>query len=224
MSSSQHSQIKNVNAPSSDNISVNGSEVEEKNIFGSVNLADIEIKSEVLHEGWLYKKGSGNDWLSSTSWKSRYGKLVLADIEGYLIDVPILMFHRSPYLAATSAINLDSTMVLPIETREHYEEEDLPSEESFLFEIIHIRGEQTNHYRRIQEQQQQHNERIASRKFSTAARIERDGWMNAFENATRDFEKRRVDDRMKRAMRKAQATLGVSRSMFHNNDDLHRTF
>ena len=32
---------------------------------------------EVLKEGWLLKKGSGNDWINSRAWKSRWARLVV---------------------------------------------------------------------------------------------------------------------------------------------------
>jgi len=32
----------------------------------------------MLVEGWVHKKGTGNDWLRSTSWKARYAKLVVS--------------------------------------------------------------------------------------------------------------------------------------------------
>lgn len=32
----------------------------------------------ILAEGWLHKKGTGKDWLGSTSWKARYVKLVVS--------------------------------------------------------------------------------------------------------------------------------------------------
>ena len=32
---------------------------------------------EVLKDGWLLKKGSGNDWINSRAWKSRWARLVV---------------------------------------------------------------------------------------------------------------------------------------------------
>ena len=32
----------------------------------------------ILVEGWLHKKGTGNDWLGSTSWKPRWARLVVS--------------------------------------------------------------------------------------------------------------------------------------------------
>jgi hypothetical protein len=32
----------------------------------------------VIAEGWVHKKGTGNDWLGSRSWKARYAKLVVS--------------------------------------------------------------------------------------------------------------------------------------------------
>ena len=34
----------------------------------------------ILVEGWLHKKGTGNDWLGSKSWKPRWARLVVSDM------------------------------------------------------------------------------------------------------------------------------------------------
>lgn len=32
----------------------------------------------ILVEGWLHKKGTGNDWLGTKSWKPRWARLVVS--------------------------------------------------------------------------------------------------------------------------------------------------
>jgi hypothetical protein len=38
----------------------------------------VEYKfNRVLAEGWIHKKGTGNDWLRSRGWKTRWAQLVV---------------------------------------------------------------------------------------------------------------------------------------------------
>jgi hypothetical protein len=46
----------------------------------------------VLVEGWLHKKGTGHDWLSSRAWKARWARLALAKVQGYDSEVPLLIY------------------------------------------------------------------------------------------------------------------------------------
>jgi hypothetical protein len=64
----------------------------------------------VLVEGWLHKKGTGHDWLSSRAWKARWARLALAKVQGYDSEVPLLIYWFPPRVA-TTAIVLDSTVV-----------------------------------------------------------------------------------------------------------------
>lgn len=51
---------------------------EDKRHFGSVNVIDESKVKLILAEGWIYKKGTGNDWMGSRSWKPRWGRLVVS--------------------------------------------------------------------------------------------------------------------------------------------------
>jgi len=69
----------------------------------------------ILVEGWLHKKGTGKDWLGSRSWKPRWARLVMASMQGYDIDVPLLMIYWYAASAASTVIVLDSTVVFPVD-------------------------------------------------------------------------------------------------------------
>ena len=69
--------------------------------------------NRILAEGWLHKKGSGKDWLGTTSWKARWARLAMASVEGFSVDVPVLLIYWHPLTTtASTAIALHSTVVL----------------------------------------------------------------------------------------------------------------
>jgi hypothetical protein len=47
----------------------------------------VEYKfKRVLAEGWIHKKGTGNDWLRSRGWKTRWAQLVVSSVS--LSNIP----------------------------------------------------------------------------------------------------------------------------------------
>jgi len=70
----------------------------------------------ILVEGWLHKKGTGMDWMGNRSWKARWGRLALASVDGYDIDLPLLLIYWYPSSeVASTAIVLDSAVVLGVD-------------------------------------------------------------------------------------------------------------
>jgi len=47
--------------------------------------------TKILMEGWMHKKGSGNDIFGSVRWKERFCRLILAEVEGISVQVPLLL-------------------------------------------------------------------------------------------------------------------------------------
>lgn len=64
--------------------------VSDETTSSMVKSMGYTIKSRVI-EGWLSKKGTGNDMFGSTSWKPRWCSLVMADITGDEQEVPLLL-------------------------------------------------------------------------------------------------------------------------------------
>ena len=54
------------------------------------NFEILAIK-KVLAEGWLHKKGSGQDMLSSTEWKSRWAKL---SVRHFALNYMLIYFNH----------------------------------------------------------------------------------------------------------------------------------
>jgi len=73
-----------------------------------------EIKRS-LAEGWLYKKGTGNDIFRSRSWKPRWVNLVLASINGYEIDVPVMLVSWHSSMPYSNVIILDSAVAIAVD-------------------------------------------------------------------------------------------------------------
>lgn len=72
--------------------------------------------SKVLVEGWLLKKGSGNDWLGDTKYKPRWARLVLANIPGQEVDVPVLnVYWFETSVTPSSTLFLDQAIAKPVD-------------------------------------------------------------------------------------------------------------
>mmetsp|Transcript_10402 Transcript_10402/g.15439 ORF Transcript_10402/g.15439 Transcript_10402/m.15439 type:complete len:425 (+) Transcript_10402:142-1416(+) len=79
------------------------------------NVDNLTI-SKVLVEGWLLKKGSGNDWLGDTKYKPRWARLLLANIPGEEVDVPVLnMYWFETSVTPSSTLFLDKAMAKPVD-------------------------------------------------------------------------------------------------------------
>lgn len=89
-------------------------------LYNSVANGDV---FDVIAEGWLWKKGSGNDLIGSRSLKSRWGRLVLILISPEVARenslnppyVPVLeIFWHQYSQAPSSIIILDEVDILPV--------------------------------------------------------------------------------------------------------------
>lgn len=141
-----------------DNLSHCRSHSDEDLLPGILREGVKYCKLRVLAEGWLHKKGTGNDWLGSRAWKARYARLLLARVDDIDYDVPFmaLYWHHSSLSPSTTLV-LDSTVVLAV---------DLDNKElwnSFRFEIRHVAKRDNSTVR-------------ATRTF-TAPKKERDAWV-----------------------------------------------
>lgn len=73
---------------------------------------DIITIKKVLAEGWIYKKGSGHDFMCSRRWKSRWAELAIVKLPNYDIDIPCFLMYWHPSSAIpTSFIPLDGANV-----------------------------------------------------------------------------------------------------------------
>ena len=134
--------------------------------------------TRILAEGWLHKKGTGNDWLSSRGWKTRWTRLCLARVDGFDTEVPLLLIYWFPSSEDPSTvIVLDHTVVLK------FDKEDKSLWNSFRFEIRHVSKEG--------------NETRASRTFA-APRKYRDCWVYAISDALLSYEKEKHQARKQR--------------------------
>eukprot|EP00550_Attheya_septentrionalis_P011535 CAMPEP_0198301214 /NCGR_PEP_ID=MMETSP1449-20131203/50774_1 /TAXON_ID=420275 /ORGANISM="Attheya septentrionalis, Strain CCMP2084" /LENGTH=277 /DNA_ID=CAMNT_0044003231 /DNA_START=85 /DNA_END=919 /DNA_ORIENTATION=+ len=140
--------------------------------------AQYDISQDIV-SGWVYKKGTGKDWIGSRAWKPRWARLVLAKIAGYEVDVPLLLiywFSSTP--KPSTVIILNSTVVLPVDRYKNTNENSEPPEikwNTFCFDVIHAREGSVEN---------------VTRTFS-APQEERDQWVSAISRALFDFEKRR---------------------------------
>ena len=108
-------------------------EDEEEDALPGVLASGLQYHPKrILVEGWLHKKGTGNDWLASRGWKARWTRLVLAKVDGYDIETPLLLIYWYPSsVQASTVIVLDSTVVLAVDL------EDKKRWNSHRFEIRH---------------------------------------------------------------------------------------
>eukprot|EP00545_Synedropsis_sp_CCMP1620_P013862 CAMPEP_0119028886 /NCGR_PEP_ID=MMETSP1176-20130426/39742_1 /TAXON_ID=265551 /ORGANISM="Synedropsis recta cf, Strain CCMP1620" /LENGTH=342 /DNA_ID=CAMNT_0006985131 /DNA_START=53 /DNA_END=1084 /DNA_ORIENTATION=- len=139
---------------------------EERDSQPGVLDSGVEYKPKrVLAEGIIHKKGTGKDWFGSRSWKPRYCRLVLAKVQGFAVEVPLLLvywFHLSE--VPSTVISLDSTVIVPL---------DQPEKDHALhcFSIIYAKDEEK-----------------ATRTFSVAQKG-RDAWVSTINQALYNYEK-----------------------------------
>jgi len=82
---------------------------------------DIVTVKKVLAEGWLLKKGSGQDFICSRRWKSRWAELAIVKLPHHKMDVPALLMYWHPSSTIpTSFIPLNKTDIMPLD----HDEED----------------------------------------------------------------------------------------------------
>lgn len=136
--------------------------------------------SQVLHEGWLQKKGTGGDLLGRDSWKNRYAFLVLAtnaDLNQE-IEVPLLLIYRNTSVTMPSnIIPLDSAVVM---TRG--EQLQQQGQNKTVFDIVQARQSK---YIPCSDTKQ-------TRRSFTAPGDETKDWVETINSVLIEFEKRRA--------------------------------
>ena len=151
------------------------------------------VPTRVLAEGWLHKKGTGNDWLYSRGWKARWTRLCFARVDGHDIDVPLLLIYWFPSSDGPSTvILLDHTVVLKVD------HEDKTRWNSFRFEVRHVPKDG--------------KETPVTRTFA-APQKGRDAWVYAISDALLSYEK---DKHQARKMAAVISELSPIRSSFHH--------
>jgi len=143
---------------------------EKDNMYG-VLASGVEYKSKrILAEGWLHKKGSGNDFFGSIRWKARYCRLILAKVDGLPVEVPLLLvyWYNSSDVPST-IITLDSTVCMAVDG------DDERAWNYHCFNIIHAKGDSIE----------------ATRTF-TLPRKGRDAWVYAINQALYNYEKEKA--------------------------------
>jgi len=89
-------------------------------------------------QGWVHKKGTGNDLFGSRGWKSRWATLCTATVPGYDVDIPLLVISWFPHSDTPSnvlVLDPSRTVVMPVD---RYPTEDKVVQwNTFTFEIVH---------------------------------------------------------------------------------------
>ncbi|GAX10059.1 hypothetical protein FisN_25Lu105 [Fistulifera solaris] len=126
--------------------------------------------TSVVVQGWLHKKGTGNDWLGNTSWKARWARMIMAKVDGYNCEVPLLQlyWHSSAPMPST-VILLESTVVLAMDLS------DKDQWDSSQFEIRHAATKE--------------NPTISATRIFAAPKHSRDVWVYMISEALFSFEK-----------------------------------
>jgi len=96
------------------------SESEDQSLFsneiGNFSQEALTKFNKVLVEGWLFKKGSGGDWLGDTKYKPRWARLVLVSLPDDVVDVPVLhMYWYETSTSPSTSIILRDVVVKPID-------------------------------------------------------------------------------------------------------------
>lgn len=164
----------------------NGSTDEDTNCLGLLNEgAEYDI-TKVLAEGWVHKKGSGHDWISSRAWKARWARLALAKVPGHEVDVPLLLIYWYPSTPKPSTvIILDSTVVMPDDKLKATVAGKKILWNSYRFEIKHVKKSDATLAAAASPGQES-----VTRTFAVPSK-ERDEWVYAISRALLDYEKRR---------------------------------
>uniref|UniRef100_A0A7S2R0E6 PH domain-containing protein n=1 Tax=Eucampia antarctica TaxID=49252 RepID=A0A7S2R0E6_9STRA len=158
---------------------------EEYKLNGELlRIEDIYSVKKILKSGWLHKKGTGNDWIRSRAWKSRWACLVLASVVGYEIDVPILQifWHRASTLPSSNIL-LDSSVIVPL--NRSGEDENKIIVNKFCFDIVSTVTELDGGK--------------VTRSFAVDDETERNQWSSALVKETADYGKRKKSIRIQRA-------------------------
>ena len=153
----------------------------------------------ILAEGWLHKKGTGRDWMGSRGWKARWARLALATVDGYDLDVPILLIYWYPASShASTVIVLDSTVVLPVDFK------DKDRWNSHRFEIRHVQKQESD------------QPPLATRTFAAPLKG-RDAWVYEISQALLSYEKLKDKHRKLANKHRAEEIVRRSRSPDRSN-------
>ncbi|CAJ1940018.1 unnamed protein product [Cylindrotheca closterium] len=138
---------------------------------GLLNKGVSYTVQNVLVQGWVSKKGTGQDLFASRAWKTRWAVLSLARVPGHDVDVPMLEIYWSESAPTPSTvIVLSSAVILPTEGPD-------PVKWNFYrFEIRHVKKPVNDSFQQV------------TRIFS-CPREGRDRWVYAMNQALLDYEK-----------------------------------
>eukprot|EP00573_Skeletonema_grethae_P000338 CAMPEP_0201688592 /NCGR_PEP_ID=MMETSP0578-20130828/2326_1 /ASSEMBLY_ACC=CAM_ASM_000663 /TAXON_ID=267565 /ORGANISM="Skeletonema grethea, Strain CCMP 1804" /LENGTH=454 /DNA_ID=CAMNT_0048172959 /DNA_START=119 /DNA_END=1482 /DNA_ORIENTATION=+ len=117
--------------------------------------------TETIVQGWLYKKGSGNDIWGRRWWKPRWVTLALAVHPGQTVPMPLIISHHAPgvpFPAHVMELN-ESTVIMAIErttkTKVDADGEDIEEWNRHCFQIV---NSGTNEARMFTAPMQERNE------------------------------------------------------------------
>mmetsp|Transcript_26600 Transcript_26600/g.43202 ORF Transcript_26600/g.43202 Transcript_26600/m.43202 type:complete len:472 (+) Transcript_26600:137-1552(+) len=108
--------------------------------------------TETIVQGWLYKKGSGNDIWGRRWWKPRWVTLALAVHTGQAVPMPLIISHHAPgvpFPAHVMELN-ESTVIMAIERTtttqtptKDADGEDIEEWNRHCFQIVNSRTNET---------------------------------------------------------------------------------
>jgi len=147
------------------------------------------LKKEVIVKGWLHKKGSGQDMLGTTSWKPRWAELVLSEIVGFDVTVPVLLIYWLPSMPLpSSSIVLDQVVVMPIDQK-------VSSWDAYCFDIVPEKNEH-----------QMSDEGMPVTRSFTAPLLQRNQWVFSLNHTLNEYEKRKAKFRSNKAYQEGLRT------------------
>jgi len=132
-------------------------------------------------QGWVHKKGTGNDIFGSRAWKSRWATLGTATVPGYDVAVPLLTISWFPHSETPSTVLLLDpvrTVVMPVDR--YPTEEKVVQWNTFTFEIVHNGGNGGG---------VGDDDGTTTRVFSVPEQ-ERSEWVCALQQSLREYEQR----------------------------------
>lgn len=106
-----------------------------QNFMGGGGTPPVFNPTKLLHEGWVYKKASGEGYhnvFGRRNWAPRWAKLVETNMPGSKVDVPAIYFFWFEFSTVPSSVFiLDGCVCVPVDRREK-------EFNSFCFDIVHL--------------------------------------------------------------------------------------
>ncbi|KAL7551219.1 hypothetical protein ACHAWF_015617 [Thalassiosira exigua] len=142
--------------------------------------------TETIVQGWLYKKGTGDDYTGRRWWKPRWVTLALAETPNGTVPAPCLISHRAPGVPyPASVIELtQSTVIMAIErttARDVLKDAKAPAAHGewnrHCFQVVHAGGGLGEGAKK-------------TTRIFTAPAEDRNEWVFVVNNALLDYEKR----------------------------------